>query len=95
MKKKFIYSFIALLIGVTSTNISLSINSDKLNFEGLFSTIEALASGETLPEVDVICAGKEKGWGRCWVMNDCGNIGWNFWCTFTGFLDNYCPQPIE
>lgn len=93
MKKTFICGFITLLIGVTITNISLSINSDKFNIENLFSTIEALASGEDLPPVDVICS--NSGWGRCWEIDKYGQLPTSFTCKFTGNMSNLCPQPFN
>ena len=73
-------------MGITMINISLSENSEEINFTKLFSTVEALASRETLPPVDVICS--SAGWGRCYIPNMVNGV--KHGCIFTGSLPDYC-----
>ena len=92
MKKKFVYGIIALLTGITFVNISLSFDVEEMN---IFSALEALASGETLPPVDVTCDSERLGWGRCFEPVIYGPIPHPYFeCEWTGSPMNYCLEPI-
>ena len=50
------------------------------------SQTEALASGETLPGVDVICS--KESWGRCYEIVYSIPLPH---CKWSGYLDDHCP----
>lgn len=87
MKSKIIISF-CIGIFVTMINVTNLANLENSKLEFLFDKVEALAAGETLPPVDVICS--NSGWGRCWVV---GGTPYNRICYFTGYTSDYCPAP--
>lgn len=78
MKKKIILFFsVACLAVMTAVNTQFVLNQDS---PFSLEQVEALASGENLPGVDVIC--DTKGWGKCYRTE-----GWSpldFCCEWDG-----------
>lgn len=76
-------------------SIFMSVNTDR-TIDGLLdlSEVEAMAAGEDLPEVEIICGEKE---GRCWV-GDCNDVthtsfgSYRSWICdkFTGYQNDVC-----
>ena len=66
MKRKLILGSCVCIV-ITIFNFANMLNVDDLKLELLFDKIEALAAGETLPPIDVICS--NAGWGRCWAID--------------------------
>lgn len=78
MKKKIVLFFSIICLSIlTAINIQVALKTNQLL---TLQQIEALASGETLPEVNVTC--DTKGWGKCYRTE-----GWsplNFCCKWDG-----------
>lgn len=84
MKKKIILFFsVACLAVMTAVNTQFVLNQDS---PFSLEQVEALASGEDLPEVSVTC--DRNGWGRCWVIENTYPFPT---CKWSGYQDDYCP----
>lgn len=78
MKKKFILFFsVACLAVMTAVNTQLVFNQDS---PFSLEQVEALASGEYLPEVPVIC--DRQGWGKCYITE--GSSALDYCCEWDG-----------
>ena len=77
MKRKLILGSCVCIV-ITIFNFANMLNVDDLKLELLFDKIEALAAGETLPPIDVICS--NAGWGRCWAIDK--------------YESHLCPKPF-
>jgi len=78
MIKKILLVFsVACLATITAINTQFTLKS---NLPFSLDQIEALASGETLPEVDVTC--DRNGWGLCYRTE--GHNALNFCCKWDG-----------
>ena len=78
MIKKILLVFsVAGLATVTAINTQFALKS---NLPFSLDQIEALASGETLPEVDVTC--DRNGWGKCYRTEGYNPL--NFCCKWDG-----------
>ena len=77
MEKKMDLFGILILATVTAINTQFTLKS---NLPFLLDQIEALASGETLPGVDVTC--DRKGWGKCYRTEGFSPL--NFCCEWDG-----------
>ena len=56
----------------------------------LLRNVEALAGGEWLPEVEIVCGAEG---GNCWKTTEDCKVGWFHYapdCIFTGLMENYC-----
>ena len=91
MKRKLILGSCVCIV-ITIFNFANMLKVDDLKLELLFDKIEALAAGETLPPIDVICS--NAGWGRCWAIDKYGSLPTSFKCYFTGDQSHLCPKPF-
>ena len=84
MKKKIILFFsVACLAVMTAVNTQFVLNQDS---PFSLEQVEALASGEDIPQVDVTC--DRKGWGRCYETIPTNTLPY---CKWSGYQDDYCP----
>lgn len=94
--KLFIASAIVAIATFTSYNVYYSQSKKQLSDIAL-ANLEALASGETLPEVEVSCGSNG---GKCWASGYdyayCER--WEFYyaiCVFTGSMDDSCSDMCD
>lgn len=84
MKKKIIlFASVICLSFVTALNTQIVLKQSSLL---TLEQIEALASGETLPDVDITC--DRDGWGRCWDIENTYPFPS---CRWTGYQSDHCP----
>ena len=84
MKKKIILFFsVGCLAIMTAINTQIVL---KPNLPLSLNQVEALASGETLPDVDITC--DRNGWGRCWQIENTYPFPS---CKWSGYQSDHCP----
>ena len=83
IKKILLVSSVACLATVTAINTQFVLEP---NQPFSLSQTEALASGETLPDVDVVCS--KQSWGRCYEIVYSNLLPH---CKWSGYQDDYCP----
>lgn len=89
MKKIVKFTVLAVFAFITGLNVYKAQTEVQLS-DAQMKNVEALAGGEWLPEVEIVCGAEG---GNCWKTTEDCKVGWFHYapdCIFTGLMENYC-----